>query len=182
MTTPKRPSASPGSLPQPPSRPSFVPMPSSVKPPSNIKDARVEALAVGGGAIGKSMPVQAIAGKKVVLIVDPDAMFRATLRRLLEPTYDVKEAKDGMEAVEMAPTLVNLGMIVSDVTMPRVDGFTLAKVIRQNATLKRVPIMFVSADNSPQKVTQALVLGACQFVPKPASATQIAEKIRKIVV
>ncbi len=155
---------------------------SSVRPPSNIRDAKMEAHAIAGGALGRSTAPAAFAGKKVVLVVDDDAAMRASLRRGLEPFYEVREAKDGMEAVELAPHLPNLAMVVSDVMMPRLDGFTLAKILRANVVLKRVPIMFVSSRNSPQEVTQALVLGACQYVPKTTPVAQIVEKIRKIVV
>lgn len=181
MTFPKRPSNPAAPPPIPSSRPSVVPG-SSVKPPVNIRDAKMEAHAIAGGALGRSTAPQAFTGKKTVLVVDDDAAMRASLRRALEPFYEVAEAKDGMEAVEIAPTLSHLGLVVSDVIMPRVDGFTLAKILRGNAVLKRVPIMFVSSRNSPQEVTQALVLGACQYVPKTTPIPQIVEKIRKIVV
>lgn len=162
-------------------RPSLVPG-SSVRPPSNVRDATMEAHAIAGGALGRSTAPAAAAGKKTILVVDDDATMRTNLKRALEPFYDVVEARDGVEAVEKAPTIPNLAMVVSDVMMPRLDGFTLAKILRGNALLKRVPIMFVSARNSPQEVTQALVIGACQYVPKTTPVMQIVDKIRKIVV
>lgn len=174
------PSTRPGAL--PPTRGVAVVPGSSVRPPSNIRDAKMEAHAIAGGALGRSTAPAAFTGKKTVLLVDDDAALRGSLKRALEPFYNVVEARDGMEAVELAPTLPHLAMVVSDVMMPRVDGFTLAKILRGNATLKRVPIMFVSSRNSPQEVTQALVLGACQYVPKTTPISQIVEKIRKIVV
>jgi chemosensory pili system protein ChpA (sensor histidine kinase/response regulator) len=122
----------------------------------------------------------AAATKKTILLVDPDATLRARLRALLEPQYDVVEAKDGMEAVELTAT-IQPAMIVSDTAMPRVDGFTLAKIMRNNPVMKRVPIMFVSAQSTPQYVTQALVIGVSQYLPKTTPVTQIVEKIRKIV-
>lgn len=175
MSSSKRPSSPP-----PPSRVSVVP--TSVRPPSSIKDANLEAHAIAGGALGRSGPPAALAGKKTVLVVDDDAALRGALRRSLEAFYEVIEAKDGMEAVEVAPTLPHLALVVSDVVMPRVDGFTLAKIFRGNTTLKRVPIMFISSRNSPHDVTQALALGACQYVPKSTPVSQIVAKIRKIVV
>jgi DNA-binding response OmpR family regulator len=66
--------------------------------------------------------------------------------------------------------------------MPRVDGFTLAKILRGNPVMKKVPIMFVSSRNSPQDVRQALTLGACQYVLKTTPISEIVAKIRKIVV
>jgi CheY-like chemotaxis protein len=154
--------------------------------PGNVRDAMTEAHAIAGGALGRpsQMPTQQQKGKKTIMLVDQDASLRARLRDQLITFYDVVEAKDGMEAVEMTSKLPpqTLAMIITDVVMPRVDGFTLAKIIRNNPNMKKLPIMFVSAKNGPQEVTQALVLGACQFLPKTTPIPQIVEKIRKIVV
>jgi DNA-binding response OmpR family regulator len=65
--------------------------------------------------------------------------------------------------------------------MPRVDGFTLAKILRGNPVMKKVPIMFYSSRGSPQDVTQALVLGACQYVVKTTPVSELVSKIRKIL-
>jgi CheY-like chemotaxis protein len=178
---------------KPPQRPGATNRPppptvsSSQRPPANVKDALAEARAIAGGSLGRtsnvpgSMGPSAVKAKKVVLLVDPDAAMRARMRKALEPDYDVIEAKDGMEAVEMAATMQPPAMIVSENVMPRVDGFTLAKVLRQNPIMKKVPIMFLSARNSPQDVTQALMVGACQYVLKSTPVNDIVAKIRKIV-
>jgi PleD family two-component response regulator len=160
----------------------------TARPPVNVKDALTEARAIAGGALGRpstvpgSMSPTGVKARKTVLLVDPDASMRARMRAALEPYYDVLEAKDGMEAVEMAPTIQPPAMIVTENVMPRVDGFTLAKVLRQNPMMKKVPIMFVSSRNSPQDVTQAMVVGACQYVLKTTPVGDIVAKIRKIVV
>jgi CheY-like chemotaxis protein len=181
MTTPPKPPG-PSNRPPPPS------VSTSQRPPSNIKDALTEARAVAGGGLGRpstspgSMSPMSRPGKKTILIVDDDASMRSRLRAGLEGYYEVLEAKDGMEAVELAGKIQPPAMIVCDVVMPRVDGFTLAKILRGNPVMKKVPIMFVSSRNSPQDVTQALVLGACQYVLKSTPIGEIVAKIRKIVV
>ena len=176
----------------PPKRPgpSNRPPPPSVgtsQRPSSLKDALTEARAIAGGGLHRpstapgSMPSSAKVGKKTILLVDDDASMRARLRAGLEPYYEVLEAKDGMEAAELAAKIQPPAMIVCDVVMPRVDGFTLAKIMRGNPVMKKVPIMFVSSRNSPQDVTQAMVLGACQYVLKSTPISDIVAKIRKIV-
>lgn len=204
---PKRPSslpARPGSVPTPAPRPSVVPgrsgsspapgRPGSVPSPSpsarpgtssrpvNVRDAMREAHALGGGAVGRASAVVSHSQtKKTILLVDADAALRSRLRALLEPQYEVLEAKDGLEAVEMTGAMQPPAMIVCDTALPRLDGFSLAKILRGNPLTKRVPIMFVSAQTGPQHVTQALVIGVSQYVPKTTPDAQIAEKIRKIV-
>lgn len=149
--------------------------------PSSVRDARAEAHAVGGGAVARPSAVAATSTRKTILLVDPDANMRARLRALLEQYYDVVEANDGMEAVELTGKIPTPAMVVSDTAMPRVDGFTLAKIFKNNPLMKRVPIMFVSAQHSPQHVTQALVIGVTQYLPKTTPVAQVAEKIRKLV-
>lgn len=172
---PKRPSS-----PSNPAIPRQIAGPTSQRP-SNIRDAQAEAHALGGGAVARPSAITTSSGRKSILLVDPDANLRARLRALLEAHYDVLEAADGMEAVEMTSKIQTPAMIVSDTVMPRVDGFTLAKIMRNNPVMKRVPIMFVSAQHSPQHVTQALVIGVSQYLPKATPVAQIVEKIRKIV-
>jgi two-component system, sensor histidine kinase ChiS len=156
--------------------------------PSNLKDALTEARAVSGAGIQRpstspgSLSPSSRPGKKTIMIVDDDAAHRARLRAALEPFFEVLEAKDGMEAVELVGKIQPPAMIVTDVVMPRLDGFTLAKILRGNPVMKRVPIMFVSSRNSPQDVTQALVVGACQYVLKSVPVGDLVAKIRKIVV
>ncbi|MBX3258378.1 MAG: response regulator [Labilithrix sp.] len=175
---PKRPSGAG----YPATRPSTAPAGTPSARPANIREAAAEAHALGGGAVARPSATAARnAGKKTILLVDPDASLRARLRALLELHYDVIEAKDGMEAVEMTSSIQAPAMIVCDTVMPRVDGFTLAKILRNNPVMRRVPIMFVSAQHSPQHVTQALVIGVSQFLPKTTPVAQIVDKIRKIV-
>lgn len=164
-----------GSMRPPPSSPTAR--------PSNIRDALTEAHAIAGGAFGKvsAPPPKSQVGRKTVMLVDDDASARARLRTALEPFYDIVECKDGMEAVEMTSKIQPPAMIVSDVMMPRVDGYTLAKILRGNPIMKRVPIMFVSSRHSPQDVTQALVLGACHYFPKTTPTAEIVAKIKKII-
>ncbi|AKU95153.1 Chemotaxis regulator - transmits chemoreceptor signals to flagelllar motor components CheY [Labilithrix luteola] len=151
-----------------------------------MKDALTEAQAIAGGGLSRtsSLPgsVAPGTGRKTVMLVDQDAEMRARIRAQLESFYDIVEARDGMEALEIAPTLPSLAMIVSETTMPRLDGFTLAKLVRNVPALKRVQIMFLSTRDSAQDVTQALVLGACQYVVKKTPVPEIVAKIRKIVV
>ena len=74
-----------------------------------MKDALTEARAISGGAgldrpstVPGSFSPTSIRGKKIVMIVDDDASMRARLRAGLEAFYEIIEAKDGMEAAEMA--------------------------------------------------------------------------------
>lgn len=204
MTIPKRPSQNPPAPSAPGVRPSGVPSAPGVRPstvpstpgarpstipsvrPGNVRDALTEAQAIAGGGLQRQstrpsgFPVNA---RKTVLLVDPDVAARTKLKEALAPFYDVLEAQDGMAAVEMAGRIQPPALIVSEVPMPRVDGLTMAKTLRNHPLMKKVPIMFVSSRNNPQDVTQALVIGVTQFIPKAGTPIgELASKIRRIVV
>ncbi|MDB4946927.1 MAG: Chemotaxis regulator - transmits chemoreceptor signals to flagelllar motor component CheY [Labilithrix sp.] len=169
----------------PSTRPPPPPAVGSVRPPSNLKDALAEARAMTGAGLQRqsSVPGSAFpaAARKTVIVVDEDPAMRERLRAGIEPFYDVVEASDGMEAATLASQGVSPAMIVCEVVMPRLDGFTLARIMKGNPLTKRIPIMFVSSRNTPQDVTQALVLGACHYFPKTTPIAEIVAKIRKIV-
>lgn len=150
--------------------------------PSNLKDALTEARAVAGAGLRPSTAPSAFpaAGKRTILLVDDEPTSRARLRAALEEYYEVYEATDGLEAAELAAKIPPPALIVCDVVMPRVDGFTFAKILRANPLMRRVPIMFLSSRNTTQDVTQALALGACQYVIKTTPLTEIVAKVRKI--
>lgn len=169
-----------------PAHPSFRPPHPSARPatpsarPANIRDAITEAHALGGGAVARPSMVAQPLGRKVVMLVDPDPGLRARLRALLTEHYDIVEAGDGVEAMDALAKIQTPALVVCDTAMPRLDGFSFAKILRSNPMLKRVPIMFVSAQTGPQYVTQALVIGVSQYLPKTTPLPQIVEKVRKI--
>jgi len=112
---------------------------------------------------------------KKILVVDDSAMMRRMIRRELESGgYTVFEAEDGIaalaRAVELLPDLITL-----DVGMPRLDGFTTSKKLAgDNYTRRfthvpnsRIPIIFVTANDSLEGRQQGFELGAVDFVAKP---------------
>ena len=80
---------------------------------------------------------------RVVVVVDDDSDIRAMLVRALGITYTVYEARDGLEARELLAVLPAPDAILCDIMMPRMDGLELAKSLRKDATLARVPILFL---------------------------------------
>jgi CheY-like chemotaxis protein len=143
-----------------------------------------EAHAVAGGAnarVSSSPPEGELIGPKAVLVVDDDPATRTVLARALEGRFAVYEAADGLAAMELAPRIPNLVLLVSDVNMPRLDGFSLARVMKGHPLLKRVSIVFVTSRRSPQDQMQAMSIGARHIVTKPFNAVELAAKLEKMV-
>jgi two-component system, chemotaxis family, chemotaxis protein CheY len=119
-----------------------------------------------------------------VLIVDDSAAIRKILQRVLIQA-DVSlgrviEASDGREALEKLKT-GPVGLILSDINMPVMDGLELLANLRADRTLQHVPIIMVTTEGSQNKVLQALQLGANGYVRKPFTAEQIKEKLAGLV-
>ena len=119
-----------------------------------------------------------------VLIVDDSAAIRKILQRVLVqaevPVGKVHEAGDGAEALEKLKTN-KVGLILSDINMPIMDGIEFLSRLKADESLKSVPILMVTTEGSQARVLQALELGAAGYVRKPFTAEQIKEKLAGIL-
>lgn len=119
-----------------------------------------------------------------VLIIDDSAAIRKILHRVLTQT-DVKlgqvyEAGDGLEAIGVLK-LNKVGLILSDINMPNMDGIKFLAEIKANAEWRPIPVIMITTEGSQQKVMEAVELGAAGYVRKPFTADQIKEKLVGIV-
>jgi two-component system, chemotaxis family, chemotaxis protein CheY len=96
------------------------------------------------------------------------------------PLGKVHEASDGNEAIEKLKT-EKVGLILSDINMPNMDGIEFLTRIKADAEFKSVPVIMVTTEGSQAKVMQALALGAVGYVRKPFTADQIKEKLMGIL-
>jgi two-component system, chemotaxis family, chemotaxis protein CheY len=119
-----------------------------------------------------------------VLIVDDSAAIRKILQRVLRqtevPLGEILEAGDGVEALSLLKAQP-IGLVLSDVNMPNMDGLQLLAEIRGTESLKTVPVLMITTEGSQNKVMEALNLGASGYVRKPFTAEQIKEKLVGIV-
>ncbi len=87
--------------------------------------------------------------------------------------YDVITARNGDEALEYIQT-ENPSLILTDILMPKLDGYALAQRVRSNEETRDIPIIFVSATFiTPEDKTFALSLGAVRFLEKPIEASEL---------
>lgn len=120
-------------------------------------------------------------GAPVVLVVDDDDDIRAMLARALGTKYTVYDARDGLEAREVLERIPPPDAIVTDVMMPRLDGIGFAKLIRKDAALQRVPILFLTARGSPVDVITGINAGARHYVTKPFKIVDVLAKIATMI-
>jgi two-component system, cell cycle response regulator DivK len=105
--------------------------------------------------------------KKVFLVVEDFEDSRFMMRRLLEMAgYEVLEASDGVQAVKIAVD-ARPSLILMDLSLPKLDGLSATREIRKKRLLRKVPIVAVSAHDSPQTRAEALAAGCNEYVTKP---------------
>lgn len=117
-----------------------------------------------------------------ILIVDDDETYRKLLRKeLTGHGYDVFEAEDGIEALDVL-NKEKIDIVISDILMPRMDGFQLCNEIRNSQKLKDLPIILSSAVYTmPDDEKAALEAGADAFLPRPLSEDELIGAVQKLV-
>ncbi|MBM3774706.1 MAG: response regulator [Acidobacteria bacterium] len=117
-----------------------------------------------------------------LLIVDDSAAIRKILQRVLQQADfalgQIYEAGDGQEALDILKQK-KVGLILSDINMPNMDGLQLLSHLRSQEGLKDVPVVMITTEGSQAKVMEAVQLGASGFVRKPFTAEQIKEKLAR---
>ena len=121
-------------------------------------------------------PSSSASARDLILLAADNADMRDYVRRLLESRYDVVAVPDGEAALrsikERRPSLV-----LADVMMPGLDGFELAAAIRNDALLRSVPIIFLSARAGEEASVEGLQAGADDYLVKPFSANELIARI-----
>ncbi|NUL08049.1 response regulator, partial [Streptomyces lunaelactis] len=97
--------------------------------------------------------------------------------QLLQPDYDVLLAADGRAALEMA-LAQPVELVLSDVMMPRMDGFELVRALRADPRTARLPIVLLTARAGEEESVQGRHAGADDYLAKPFSARQLLARVR----
>jgi len=103
-----------------------------------------------------------------VLVVDDVPANIQVLAQILKDRYTVIFAKSGEEALAMAQKVVP-DIILLDVMMPDMDGYTVCARLKANASLSHIPVIFVSAMGEVEDETKGLEVGAIDYITKPAN-------------
>lgn len=116
-----------------------------------------------------------------ILVVDDFPTMRRIVRSLLKELgyTNVEEAEDGQEALHKLRN-GNFDFVVSDWNMPNLDGLDMLKQIREDASLKSLPVLMVTAEAKKENIIAAAQAGANGYVVKPFTAATLEEKLNKI--
>lgn len=118
--------------------------------------------------------------RPTVLVVDDVAVNRELLQGYLEDRYDVRQARDGQEALESIeaeePDLIYL-----DIQMPRLDGLSVCRKLKTHPTRRLIPIVMLTAQGDRATRLDGLAAGADDFLTKPFDAEQLLVRTRVLL-
>lgn len=119
--------------------------------------------------------------KQLFLVVEDFEDSRFMMRRLLEMAgYSVVEASDGEQAVELA-VQKRPALILMDLSLPKLDGLAATRQIRQHRGVRKIPIVAVSAHDSPESRSEALEAGCDEYVTKPIDFDQLDRLLKRFL-
>ena len=113
-----------------------------------------------------------------ILIVDDVPENLSVLGELLQPTYRVRAAISGARALQIANSPPPPDLILLDVMMPGMDGYQVLRELRDNATTRDIPVIFVTAMDGTDDEEKGLDLGAVDYITKPIRPAIVLARVR----
>src|SRR5436190_2731821 len=115
----------------------------------------------------------------LVLVADDDNNLRKILCLFLKNArYETVEAANGREALHMAKSQ-NPDLILMDIMMPLLDGFSVCKLLKEDSDTKRIPVLICTAKNRKEDLIAAIKAGAEDYIIKPFTKETVLGKIEK---
>lgn len=115
-----------------------------------------------------------------VLAIDDSRTMRHLLRATLEKAgFEVTTADDGVDGVEKLTSLMP-DVIITDINMPRMDGFGVIDAVRASDNVSKVPILVLSTESSAEMKDRARQSGATGWIVKPFDEERLISAIRRV--
>jgi signal transduction histidine kinase/DNA-binding response OmpR family regulator/predicted Ser/Thr protein kinase len=125
-------------------------------------------------------PEEAAPGRPLVLVVEDNPDMRGLLREICQREFQVREARDGREGLELAEQL-RPALVISDVMMPVMDGYALLEGIRSHPAIATTPVMLLTARTGSEMLVAGLESGANDYLSKPFEEPELLARARNLV-
>jgi two-component system chemotaxis response regulator CheY len=119
---------------------------------------------------------------KTILVVDDSSSLRMLVRlSLTREGYEVLEAGDGQEALTALDNARQVHLVVCDVNMPRMDGISFVKQVKQHPKHRFIPIVMLTTENEGSARERGREAGAKAWMVKPFNPPQLLDTVSKLV-
>jgi len=119
---------------------------------------------------------------KHIMIVDDSKTIRNLLAFVVKSEgFKVTTAEDGLDGLEKLYSMGQVNLIVSDINMPRMDGFTFIKTLREQDAYKDIPIIVLSTEGKEQDIATGMSVGANLYMVKPAEPAKMVRNIKMLL-
>ena len=116
---------------------------------------------------------------RILIVEDTPEVARWQMRQL-NPEYSFYFAADGLEGLEKAEKIVP-DLIITDIMMPRMDGFDLCRKVRESELLRHIPVIMVTAKATPEDRVTGLDAGADAYLEKPFNTEELQVRVEKLL-
>lgn len=140
-----------------------------------LPDMDSEALPIDDAAVGEPLAGAQIARSRI-LLADDNADMRNYVRRLLQVRHDCTAVADGEAALECLRA-ERFDLVLTDVMMPRLDGFGLLRAVRADQALRDIPVIMLSARAGEEASVDGIAAGADDYLTKPFSARELLARV-----
>ncbi|MDQ6477217.1 ATP-binding protein [Dyadobacter sp. LHD-138] len=116
----------------------------------------------------------------ILLVVDDNRDLRTYLRSIFEKTYQVLEASNGQEGLDLALKVIP-DVVISDLMMPIMDGFEFCHALKTNQRTSHIPMVLLTAKATLEDRMEGLETGADDYLVKPFNAMEVTTRVRNLI-
>ncbi len=129
----------------------------------------------------QEMEVRTDGHRFTMLMVDDNADMCRFVHDYFRGVYKVFTARNGVQALEVLAEQDNIDLVVSDVTMPQMDGMELCRRIKADLRWSHIPVVLLTGLTDQQKETEGLKLGADDYITKPFNAETLRLRVKSLI-
>jgi two-component system chemotaxis response regulator CheY len=118
---------------------------------------------------------------KVILTVDDSRTMRDMLKySLTSAGHEVIQAEDGVHGLEVLASCGHVDVIITDINMPRMDGYGVIENVRSDPSRRGIPILVLTTESEPAKKMRAKEAGASGWIVKPFDSPKLLAAIQRV--
>jgi len=119
--------------------------------------------------------------KKIMIVDDSNAIRQSLAFTLKSVGYEVVEASNGVDALKIMKEH-SIGLFISDINMPEMDGITLLKKIKEDKDYNHTPVIMLTTEASGDMINEGKEAGAKAWMIKPFQPDQLIDAVKKLFV